>query len=169
MQKEQYTKQELESKIRNGCRFLKIGIGVGVSGIFIALHSIFYEPEHPKIYENYVNAQRTIQILEYTRKSLEKIEIPYKNQIIKENIDSVYNVKREKISKLNKMLESVEKDISVMKESPEIIDYNNTKRKQNNKIGFGVLGEFFGGLLVVYNSLRWEKYKSKLKELKNKK
>ena len=142
--------EQLEKKFNFGNIVGKGLLGLAICGMGAVLSSgcyIFIREEPPKkpiIYQEYENAQTSLQNVRQVVVTGDEVLFPYKDIKLKQVIDENY-------SRLNEIIKSLERDIGKIEENhPEIEQYQQNSERfidQNHKI---VLAGQFGGLATIF-------------------
>jgi len=157
------TKQELDSKIKKYGRirntsFALVIVGA-ISGFGALGYNILSTIDSPEIY---TDAQTTLQKLGNKRKSLESelSGLSYQNPVVKEAI-GLFRYS-EKMSKLDRAIQSVKEDISEIKKTPEFMQYLQkiNQKTKNFQIGYfgGICSMLLGGFGGNYFSSKKRKF-----------
>ena len=138
--------EQLEKKVNwnKAARTALIGLTLyGISSISIGCN--YRElSKRPSIYQEYENAQTSLQNVRQVVVTGDEVLFPYKDIKLKQVIDENY-------SRLNEIIKSLERDIGKIEENhPEIEQYQQNSERfidQNHKI---VLAGQFGGLATIF-------------------
>ena len=170
--KKEYSKEQLEKKVRIYNFLKKISVPSFLVVCVIAAASTFYNPTPPKpqILKDYQNAQKTKNILENKRQELfEIVNLPYKTKETESAFNIIYKYHEEQVAALNKAIVGVKNSISKIEETPKLKQYFEKKqmaveRHSRRNITNILLTALLGlGINSSYNKLR--KYRTKLEYL----
>lgn len=167
-QEKQYTKEELEGKVKKYGRLKKLGLTAMLAGLVGLGSSAYFAYDFtkypaPEIYSRYQNAKETIEILKENRGKLLSLEtsfIPYKNKEVEDVTETYSIIKGIGLGKMlegHNAIESVERDMKVMENDSVFKGYLNEKKKEKKILNWWLNlsllltgGGMFTGLISQY-------------------